>query len=65
MPEYELTVYRKVGKKTQMDPINFNMEQTVVLEGHCLPDMPLCNSLCKHKLNEATLTQLAREIDPK
>mmetsp|Transcript_26488 Transcript_26488/g.35423 ORF Transcript_26488/g.35423 Transcript_26488/m.35423 type:complete len:105 (+) Transcript_26488:464-778(+) len=65
MPEYELEVYRKAGKKTQMDPLNFNKEQTIVLEGHCLPDLPLASSLCQHRFNEATITQLAREIDPK
>ena len=48
-----------------MDPLNFNKEQTVVLEGHCLPDIPLARSLFQHKLNEATITQMAREVDPK
>jgi len=56
MPEYELEVYRKAGKRTQMDPLNFNKEQTIVLEGHCLPDVPLSSSLFRHKLNEATIT---------
>jgi len=45
MPDYELEVYRKAGTKTQMDILNFNKEQTLVLEGHCIPDVPLSGCL--------------------
>ena len=45
MPEYELQVLRNIGKRNQMDPLNFNKEQTIVLEGHYLPDLPLAASL--------------------
>lgn len=41
LPEYEQELYRKPGTKRQMDIFYFNKEETVVLEGHFLPDVPL------------------------
>jgi len=65
MPEYELSVYRRQGTKTQRDIVNFNKDQTLILEGSYLPDVPLSSYLAQHQLSQATITQIAREIDPK
>ena len=48
MPEYEQELYRKRGSKRQMDMLNFNKEDTIIFEGHCLPDMPLAGPLTQH-----------------
>ena len=45
IPEYEQELYRKKGSKHQMDMINFNRENTIVFDGHCLPDVPLAAPL--------------------
>ena len=48
MPDYEQEIYRKKGTKTQIDMLNFNKEHTIVIDGHCLPDVPLAGPLTKH-----------------
>lgn len=63
LPEYEQELYRRVGTKHQMDKINFNKEETVVFDGHYLPDIPLADPLFRHRCNGATITQVVRELD--
>ena len=46
-----------------MDMLNFNKEQTIVFEGHCLPDVPLSGPLLEHHRAGAAITQIARELD--
>jgi len=46
-----------------MDRLNFNKEETIVFEGHYLPDMPLAGPLNQHYFNRATITQIVRELD--
>ena len=46
-----------------MDRLNFNKEETIVFEGHYLPDMPLAGPLTQHYFNGATITQIVRELD--
>ena len=48
-----------------MDVLRFDKDQTIVVEGHCMPDVPLSGCLMQHQLNGATITQIVREVDPK
>ena len=45
MPEYEQELYRKPGTKHQKDILHFNKEQTIVFDGHCMPDLPLAGPI--------------------
>ena len=51
------------GQKRQMDMIQFNKEETIVFEGHYLPDVPLADHLTQHHFTQATITQVVRELD--